>query len=358
MEIMVYFPLADYWWFYLAFTGFVLVLLALDLGVFHRKAHAVSFREASLWSAVWVALALAFNVAFYQYASWKFARDPRLLELPGFDPDAAARQVGLEFITGYVVEKALSLDNIFVFVVVFAFFGIPAIYQHRVLFYGILGALVFRAVFIALGSVLLQYHWVNLLFGAILTLTGVKMMFAPEKKIEPARNPLIRLFRRFVPVTSELHGQRFFVRMKGGVLRATPLFLALLFVEISDVLFAIDSVPAIFALTGEPMIVFTSNILAILGLRALYFLLAGAVERFALLKYGLALVLVFVGLKMAWLNEAFGGKFPIGWSLGIIGGVIAVSIVCSLLSARSNSSWREIENENEVILENRGARRN
>lgn len=330
---MSYFPFTEYWWFYLAFTAFVLLLLALDLGVFHRKAHAVSFREASVWSVIWIALSLTFNFLFYQYAAWKFARDPRLLQIPGFDPDAAARQVGLEFLTGYIVEKTLSLDNIFVFVVVFTFFGIPAIYQHRILFYGILGALLFRAGFIAVGSALLQYHWVILLFGGFLILTGVKMMFAPDKKVDPDRNPVIRLFRHFVPVTGELHGQRFFVRLK-GVRYATPLFLALLFVEVSDIIFAIDSVPAIFALTREPMIVFTSNVFAILGLRSLYFLLAGAVERFSLLKYGLAAVLVFVGLKMVWLNDAFGGKFPIGWSLGIIGGVIAASIVSSLLWTR------------------------
>jgi tellurite resistance protein TerC len=329
---MTYFPMTDYWWFYLGFTGFVLLLLAMDLGVFHRKAHAVSAREASLWSAVWIVLALVFNFAFYQYAAWKFARDPRLLQIPGFDAESAARQVGLEFLTGYVVEKTLSLDNIFIFVVVFTFFGIPAIYQHRVLFYGILGALAFRAVFIALGSALLQYHWIILFFGGFLILTGIKMMFAPDRKIEPERNPLIRLFRRFVPITGELYGQSVFVRLK-GVLYGTPLVLALLFIEISDVIFAVDSVPAIFAITGEPLIVFTSNVFAILGLRSLYFLLAGAVERFALLKFGLALVLIFVGLKMVWLNDAFGGKFPIGWSLGIIGGIIAVSIAGSLLSA-------------------------
>jgi tellurite resistance protein TerC len=353
---MTYFPFADYWWFYLGFTGFVMALLALDLGVFHRKAHAVSFREASIWSVVWISLALIFNFAFYQYAVWKFARDPRLAQIPGFDPESASRQVGLEFLTGYVVEKTLSLDNIFVFVVVFTFFGIPAIYQHRVLFYGILGALVFRAIFIALGSALLQYHWVIVLFGVFLILTGVKMMFAPERKIDPDRNFLIRLFRRFVPVTPELHGQRFFVRLK-GVLYATPLFVALLFVEISDIIFAIDSVPAIFALTREPMIVFTSNVFAILGLRSLYFLLAGAVERFALLKYGLALVLIFVGLKMVWLNDAFGGKFPIGWSLGIIGSVIALSIVGSILATRKttkNTLWKE-NKQDEVVVENRNA---
>jgi tellurite resistance protein TerC len=356
---MTYFPFADYWWFYLGFTGFVLLLLALDLGVFHRKAHVVSLREASLWSVVWIGMALVFNFAFYQYAAWKFARDPRLLQIPGFDPESAARQVGLEFLTGYVVEKTLSLDNIFVFVVVFTFFAIPALYQHRVLFYGIIGALIFRAIFIALGSALLQYHWVILLFGAFLILTGVKMMFAPDRKLDPDRNPVIRLFRRFVPVTSESHGPSFFVRL-GGKLHATPLFVALLFVEISDIIFAVDSVPAIFAITREPMIVFTSNVFAILGLRALYFLLAGAVERFTLLKYGLALVLVFVGLKMVWLNDAFGGKFPITWSLGIIGGVIAVSIVCSLLVTRSrakNTLWKE-DKEDEVVLEDRNTRGN
>lgn len=340
---MTYFPFSDYWWFYLGFTGFVLLLLALDLGVFHRKAHAVSFREAGMWSAIWVALALTFNFAFYRYAAWRFANDPRLLAIPGFNPDAAAQQVGLEFLTGYVVEKTLSLDNIFVFVVVFSFFAIPAVYQHRVLFFGIIGALVFRAIFIALGSALLQYHWMMWLFGGVLILTGLRMMFLPEKKVDPEKNPLIRLVRRFLPVTPMLHGQKFLVRIK-GVLYATPLLMALLFVEVSDILFAVDSVPAIFALTREPMIVFTSNVFAILGLRAMYFLLAGAVERFTLLKYGLALVLVFVGLKMVWLNDAFGGKFPIAWSLAIIGGVIGVSIASSLLWTRRN---------HEVVLENR-----
>ena len=338
---MTYFPFSDYWWFYLGFTAFVLLLLALDLGVFHRKAHAVSWREAAIWSAAWSALALVFNYGFYRYAAWKFARDPRLLAVPGFDPESAARQAGLEFLTGYIVEWTLSLDNMFVFVVVFGFFAIPAIYQHRVLFYGILGALVFRAIFITLGSALLQYHWVLLLFGGILILTGVKMMFAPEKKIDPDRNPVVRLFRRFVPVTAEDHGQRFFVPIR-GVVHATPLFLALLVVEVSDIIFAIDSVPAIFAITREPLIVFTSNIFAVLGLRALYFLLAGAVERFALLKYGLALVLVFVGLKMVWLNDAFGGKFPIGWSLGIIGGIIGASVIVSLLSTRRAGKAAEL----------------
>ena len=324
------FPFADYWWFYLGFTGFVLFLLALDLGVFHRQAHEVSFREAATWSVVWVSLALLFNFLLYQYALWKFPQDARLMAVPGFDPSGAAWRVSLEFLTGYIVEKSLSVDNIFVFVLVFGYFAIPAKYQHRVLFYGIIGALIFRAIFIALGSALMQYHWIVVLFGVFLIFTGIKMMFAPEKGVEPDKNLLIRLFRRFVPITSELHGQRFFVRLN-GVLYATPLFVGLLFLEATDVIFAVDSVPAIFALTSEPLIVFTSNIFAILGLRALYFMLAGAIDKFHMLKYGLALVLIFVGLKMVWLNDLFGGKFPISLSLSIIAAVIATSVVVSLM---------------------------
>lgn len=330
------FPFADYWWFYLGFTGFVLFLLALDLGVFHRQAHEVSFREAATWSVVWIALALLFNFLLYQYALWKFPTDSRLMAMPNFDPSNAAWRVSLEFLTGYIVEKSLSVDNIFVFVLVFGYFAIPAKYQHRVLFYGIVGALIFRAVFIALGSALMQYRWIVIVFGAFLIFTGVKMMFTPEKGVEPDKNPLIRLFRRFVPITNELHGQRFLIRLQGK-LHATPLFVALLFLEATDVIFAVDSVPAIFALTNEPLIVFTSNIFALLGLRALYFMLAGAIGKFHLLKYGLAVVLVFVGLKMVWLNDLFGGKFPISLSLGIITTVIAVSVLLSLLFPKTHS---------------------
>jgi tellurite resistance protein TerC len=336
MEVSL-FPFAQYWWFYAGFMAFVLVLLAMDLGIFHRKAHAVSFRESAIWTVVWIALALLFNYGLYQYAQWKFPQDARLMMMPGFDPQAAADRVSLEFLTGYIVEKSLSVDNIFVFVLVFSYFAIPAIYQHRVLFYGIIGALIFRAIFIAMGSVLMQYHWVILIFGAFLILTGLKMMFAPDKQVDPEKNLLLRLFRRFVPVTNKLHEQRFFIR-KDGRTWATPLFVALLFLEATDVIFAVDSVPAIFALTSEPLIVFTSNIFAILGLRSLYFMLAGAVDKFYLLKYGLAAVLIFVGLKMVWLNDLFDGKFPISWSLGIICSVIAASVTLSLLRPRPEAS--------------------
>jgi tellurite resistance protein TerC len=334
------FPLVDYWWFYLGFTGFVLLLLALDLGVFHREAHEVSFREAATWSVVWVTLALVFNFLLYQYALWKFPQDARLLATPGFDPAASAWRVALEFLTGYVVEKSLSVDNVFVFVLVFGYFAVPAKYQHRVLFYGIIGALAFRAVFIAAGSALMQYHWVVVLFGAFLIITGVKMMFAPEKGVEPDKNLLVRVFRRLMPTTPVLHGQSFFVR-SNGVLHATPLFVALLFLEATDIIFAVDSVPAIFALTKEPLVVFTSNIFAILGLRAMYFMLAGAMDKFHMLKYGLAVVLVFVGLKMVWLNGLYDGKFPISLSLGIITSVIALSVVASLLFPKARAEAGE-----------------
>ncbi len=312
------FPFVDYWWFYAGFTVFVLFMLALDLGVFNRKAHVVSFKEAAVWSAVWVTLALIFNFLFYQFTLAKFGAE-------------TAKTVALEFLTGYVIEYSLSIDNIFVFVLVFSYFAIPAKYKHRVLFYGILGALVFRAVFIALGSALMQFHWVIYLFGGFLVITGVKMIFTQEKEIEPEKNLLVRIFTKFMPVSHDMDGKNFFVRLN-GVLHATPLFIALLFLEVTDVIFAVDSVPAIFGITSEPLIVFTSNIFAILGLRSLYFMLAGALDKFHLLKYGLAVVLIFVGLKMVWLNNLFEDhKFPITWSLGIILGVIGLSVVASLL---------------------------
>ncbi len=324
------FPFADYWWFYVAFTGFILVLLAIDLGVFNRQAHVVSIREAAKFSVLWISLALVFNVLLYFYARSAFAADPRLLAMPGFDPGAAAWRVALEFLAGYIVEYTLSVDNMFVFVVIFSYFRVPSVYQHRVLFYGILGALVFRAVFIALGSVLLAYHWVIMVFGALLIYTGFKMLSHDPGTMAPDQNLLVRLTRRWMPVLELFDGKHFFSRVDGRW-HATPLFLALMAIEMSDIVFAIDSVPAIFALTREPLIVFTSNVFAILGLRSLYFVLAGAVARFTLLRFGLAGVLMFIGLKMIWLNEAWGGHFPIGWSLAIIGLLVGGSIAASLL---------------------------
>ena len=297
-------------------------MLALDLGVFHRKSHEVSTKEASLWTAVWVLLALAFNGLLYTYVGWKFPETPGL-----------AKQIALEFLSGFVVEKSLAIDNIFIFAIVFSFFRIPRAYQHRVLFFGILGALVFRGIFIAIGSHLMAYKSVVVFFGILLVFTGIKMLFNINKVMEPERTWLMRLLNKVLPVDFSDQSDRFLVR-KSGVVFATPMFVALLFLELTDLLFAIDSVPAIFALTKEPFIVFTSNIFAILGLRSLYFLLSGALERFKYIKYGLAAVLVFVGLKMAYLNEAFGGKFPISWSLTIIAALIGGSIFVSLAMIR------------------------
>lgn len=319
MNEVLLFPFADYWWFYAGFVAFVFAMLALDLGVFHKHSHTVSFKEATIWSIVWVTIAMIFNAGLYYYTLTRFPENPDI-----------AKQVGLEFLTGYVIEKSLSIDNIFVFVVVFGFFSVPSKYQHRVLFYGILGALLFRAIFIALGSVLMQYQAVVLIFGIFLLITGVKMMFQPDKEVDPSQNWLIKWLKRHIRVADRMHEDRFFIK-ENGVKLATPLFIALVFLEFTDIIFAVDSVPAIFAITKEPLLVFTSNIFAILGLRSLYFLLAGVVDKFHLLKYGLALVLIFVGLKMVWLNKLFGGHFPIGISLAVIFTFIGGSIAASLL---------------------------
>lgn len=327
MDVLL-FPFESYWWFYGGFLLFVLAMLALDLGVFHRKAHAVSFKESATWTAVWIGLALAFNAGLYVYAANTFGDDPRLSAIPGFDAEGAAAGVALQFLTGFVIEKALAIDNIFVFAIVFSAFSIPAKYQHRVLFYGILGALVFRAIFIAIGAALMQVNWIVVLAGVLLVLTGLKLLVSDNKPMEPEKNPLVRLARRVMPITPTLDGERFFT-VKDGVRHGTPLLLALLVVEFSDIVFAIDSVPAIYAVTNEPLLVFTSNIFAILGLRSLYFMLASVLDRFHLLKYGLAAVLIFVGLKMAWLNSLFGGHFPIGLSLGIIFAIIGGAMFAS-----------------------------
>lgn len=311
------FPFLDYWWFYAAFTGLVVVFLALDLGLFHRKPHVIGFREASAWTTVWAALALLFCLGLYKYAVWKFGA-------------TTGQQIGVEFLTGYVVEWSLSLDNMFVFVLVFRYFGIAALLQHRILFFGILGALVFRGVFIVLGAALLQYGWIVILFGVFLILTGIQMMFSAERQVQPEQSLIVRGLRRLLPVATESEVPRFFVR-RNGKLCATPILLALAFIEATDILFALDSVPAIFAITREPLVVYTSNVFAILGLRAMYFLLAGALTSFRLLRYGLAFILIFVGLKMSWLNAAWQGHFPTTISLGVIVGILALSIGLSLV---------------------------
>ncbi len=292
------------------FGAFVLVMLALDLGVFHRKEHVVRPREAIVWSAVWVTLALAFG-------GYVWARH--------------GSASGLEYLAGYVIEKSLSVDNIFVFVVIFGALGIPALYQHRVLFWGILTALLLRGGMIAGGAALLhRFHWVIYVFGAFLVLTGVKLLFAGGAASHPERSALFRLLRRVVPASSRLDGNRFFT-VENGRRVATPLFLALAMIELSDVVFAVDSIPAIFAVTQDPFIVFTSNIFAILGLRSLYFLLAGFVERFTYLKPSLAFVLVFVGAKMGLVDVV---KIHPAVSLGVIVAILATGVVASVARAR------------------------
>jgi tellurite resistance protein TerC len=294
-------------WLWGGFTAFVLAMLALDLGVFHRKAHEVRFREALAWSAIWVALALAFNVVIWHW----------------YGPTK-----GLEFLTGYLIEKALSVDNIFVFLVIFSYFAVPSVHQHRVLFWGILGALVMRAIFIAAGAALItKFHWIIYVFGALLLLTGVKLFVQRNAHMQPEKNPVLRLFRRFVPTVPEFNGQRFTV-VKAGKRYATPLLAVLVLVEATDLVFAVDSIPAVFAVTKDPFIVYTSNIFAILGLRAMFFLLAGVMDRFRYLKPGLAAVLVFVGAKMM-LTDVY--KIPIAVSLGAVAGILGVAIVASLV---------------------------
>jgi len=291
------------------FSVFVLGMLALDLGVFSRKPHEVHHREALTWSAVWIALALLFNGwIYYRFGTGK----------------------ALEFLTGYVIEKALSVDNIFVFVVLFGAFAVPKIYQHRVLFWGVIGAIVLRAIFIVLGAALLErFHWVMYLFGAILIVTGIRLLIKGDAEPHPERNPIFRLLQRVIRSVPEYDGKRFFT-VKNGRRFATPLFVVLLAIEATDVVFAVDSIPAIFAVTNDPFIVYTSNIFAILGLRALYFLLANVIDRFSLLHYGLALVLLFVGTKMV-LADVY--KIPSLLSLGIIALLLGGSIVASLMRA-------------------------
>jgi len=310
--------MSDHWFLWVAFNVFVLGMLALDLAVFHRKAHSVSLREALAWSIVWIALSLIFNLGIYYF--W-------------------GQEKALEFLTGYLIEKALSVDNLFVFIVIFSYFSVPAMYHHRVLFWGILGALIMRAIFIAGGVALLSsFHWMVYVFGGFLILTGIKMLFAGDEGVHPEKNPVLRGLRRLMPVTGEYHGQSFFIRDQGR-LWATPLLLVLVVVETTDVIFAVDSIPAILAITTDPFIVYSSNVFAILGLRALYFLLAGVLDKFRYLKVGLSLVLCFVGIKML-LADVY--KIPIGLSLAAVAGILALSMLASLVESKSEKAPPEL----------------
>lgn len=306
-------------WMWAGFIAFVVVMLALDLFVFGgRKAHRVGVREAAAWSIAWLALAMAFNALLWWYLSGTVGRD-------------IADQKALEFLTGYVIEKSLSVDNVFVFLLIFTAFQVPAEYQRRVLIYGVIGAIIMRAIMIIAGAyVVREFSWVLYIFGAFLLITGMRMLVAADKEPDVEKNWLLRLARRHLRVTDGLRGEKFFVR-ENGLLFVTPLFLVLLLVEASDLVFAVDSIPAIFAVTTDPFIVFTANIFAIMGLRALYFLLADMADRFHLLKYGLALVLSFIGVK---LMIAPFYHIPIELSLGIVVTTLTLSVVASLISTR------------------------
>ena len=347
-------------WIWIGFIGFVLLMLALDLGVFHREAHVVSVKEAVAWSAVWIALGLTFAVFVYFGYEGKWLGLGTVVDAVDGLANSGATATG-KYLTGYVVEKSLSVDNIFVIAMIFSFFAVPTLYQHRVLFWGILGALVLRGVMIWLGAKLIaEFHWVLYIFAAFLILTAIKMLFLKTESTDPNTNVVVRLTRRLFPVTARFHGEHFMVRAGApasyeaefpgapvipdevvekalpGTLLLTPLALALVMVETTDLIFAVDSIPAIFAITADPFLVFTSNVFAILGLRSLYFALAGMVEKFRYLKVSLALVLLVVGVKMVlaeWLKLVLGRHFNL-YLLTVVLGILAGGVVASLIAER------------------------
>ncbi|MBA2647957.1 MAG: TerC family protein [Pyrinomonadaceae bacterium] len=312
-------------WAWVGFAIFILFMLSLDLGLLNRKAHAVTYREATIWSAVWVSLALVFGAGVF----WRLGTE-----------------TGLEFLTGYVIELSLSVDNLFVFLLIFSYFKVPSKYQHRVLFWGVLGALVMRILMIGIGAALIErFHWIIYVFGAFLVFTGLRMLRQDETEIQPEQNPLVRFVTRFIPITRHYEGEKFFTTVNGRR-TGTLLLLVLVIVEVTDLVFAVDSIPAIFGVTTNTFIVYTSNVFAILGLRSLYFLLAGVVEKFHYLKIGLAIVLTFVGVKM--LTESFVTNFIdkqtiIGISLGVVALVLLSSVAASLLWPKESETHVEVE---------------
>lgn len=298
--------------FWILFNLFVLAMLVLDLGVFHRRAHRVKFREALAWSAMWIALAAAFAVLLY---FWR------------------GHVVTLEFVTGYVIELSLSVDNLFVFLLIFRYFRVPVLHQHKVLFWGILGALLMRGIFVLVGvGLITQFHWIVYLFGAFLVYSGIQFFRQESVEIHPEKNPVLRLFRRWMPVTEDYEGSKFFVRRTG--LYATPLLVVLLVVETTDLLFAVDSIPAVLAITLNAFIVYTSNVFAVLGLRSMYFALAGMMEVFEYLHYGLSAVLIFIGAKML-VSHYY--QIPTGLALGVVAGVLLVSVLVSVVHPKKNA---------------------
>jgi len=295
-------------WMWIGFNVVVLILLFLDLRVFHRKTHVIGIREALLWSAFWIGLSLLFNLGIY---FWR------------------GSETALHFLTAYLIEKSLSVDNLFVFLLIFTYFAVPALYQHKVLFWGILGAIVMRLAFILAGVAIVErFHWALYILGAFLVVAAIRLALRKDEKIDPGRNPVLRLFRRFVRVTEDYEGDRFFVR-RAGLWMATPLLIVVLVVETTDIVFAVDSVPAVLGITLDRFIAYSSNVCAILGLRALYFALAGVIGMFRYLSYGLAAVLFFIGVKMLVVDVY---EMPVGIALGVVGGVLIISIAMSLLN--------------------------
>jgi tellurite resistance protein TerC len=302
---------------WVGFSVFVVIMLFLDLFVFHKKSHEVKIKEAIIWSFVWISMALIFNYLIYIWFG---------------------KEKAMEYLAAYVIEKSLSVDNLFVFIMIFSFFHIKPEYQHKVLFWGIFGALIMRIIFIIAGIQLLHhFHGIIYVFGAFLIYTGIKIPFEKEKQLDPDKNPLVKVFKKFMPVTNEMHGDKFFVKINAKTF-ATPLFITLIIIEFSDLIFAVDSIPAVLAISDDTFIVYTSNVFAILGLRALYFALAGIVQYFRFLKYGLAAILVFVGTKM--IISGF-YKFPVTWSLFIILGFLAISVIASLLIKQKEEELTE-----------------
>jgi tellurite resistance protein TerC len=299
--------MGDHVVFWIGFNAFVIIMLALDLGVFHKKVHKIPVKEAVIWTLVWITLALIFNVLIY------------------FD---MGKTKALEFLTGYVIEYSLSVDNIFVFILIFSFFKVNNKYQHKVLFWGIIGALIMRAIFIFAGVVLItRFHWIIYIFGGFLIITGIRMLFHGDKEVDPDKNPVVRFFRKFLPVTDTMHEDKFFIKQNSKTY-ATPLFLVLLIIESSDLIFAVDSIPAVLAISQDSFIVYTSNIFAILGLRSLYFSISGIMEYFRFLKIGLAFVLTFVGVKMC-TSDFF--DIPVLYSLLIIISILLISVLASVV---------------------------
>ena len=303
------------YYFWIAFILFIMLMLAIDLGIFHRKTHAVSFKESLAWTVVWIGLAMLFCAVVY---FWK------------------GPEKSIEFLTGYIIELSLSVDNLFVFILIFSYFHVPLQYQHKVLFWGILGALVMRVIFIFAGVALInKFHWIIYVFGSIIIISGIKMLSQKDKKIEPDKNPVIRLVKKMLPVTNEYHGDNFFVKIQNGILAATPLFIVLVFVEITDLIFAVDSIPAILAITTDTFIVFTSNVFAIIGLRSLYFALAGMINMFRFLHIGLSFILIFIGLKMVCSNVY---KIPIEYALVAVVSILLASIAASLIFKKKHAT--------------------